>query len=108
MVLSRFTLLQPKRLVYFSVTYPCVTYWLSCRSKSRLLETPARNGLCVCQSLLGKDVKQTYNKPVNVLSVDIDEVLNAGHVVDPAREIQFSFCAQAVDASRATALAMRV
>ena len=108
MVLSRFTLLQPKRLVYFSVTYPCVTYWLSCRSKSRLLETPARNGLCFCQFVPFKDVKSTYNKPVSVLSVDIDEVLNAGHVVDPAREIQFSFCAQAVDASRATALAMEV
>lgn len=30
----------------------------------------------------------TYNNPVKFESVEIDEALKAGHVVDPANEIQ--------------------
>jgi hypothetical protein len=44
--------------------------------------------------IIGTLCQETYNKPTNVLSVDIEAELNAGHVVEPERGIQL--CAIAV------------
>lgn len=37
-----------------------------------------------------KGVRSAYKKPTRVESVDIDAEVKAGHVVDPAREMQVS------------------
>jgi hypothetical protein len=41
-------------------------------------------------------VLRTYNKPTNVLSVDIEAELKAGHVVEPEREMQLCAIAAGV------------
>ena len=33
--------------------------------------------------------RETYKKPTNVLSVDIEDLLKAEHCVEPARDMQF-------------------